>query len=775
MRRSVSSLRTGWCTTVLFLLLVRSASAADAIYFPAVQDVASILVNRINAETVRIDMSAWYLSEHAISIALVNRFKAGVPVRLIGDRVGIFENDRFTKREFYWIASQGVPIRLRYEPTFRPEIDHWKATIFAGQRLVSFGSANYTPVELAPVSPTNYKDETVMFSDDPAIVNGFRTKFDRMWNDTLPEPGSVHPQPPYLKNWNDACALEAQCADYRTQYPSPAPMAINTARLEPDYPLPPDLIWGQGPEFNERLVTEINRETVRVDLVAYRLTAASVADALLNRYRQGVFTRIIIEPEQYTSRDWPEFWLTHAYIDRLWAAGVQIKKRAHDGLTHMKLLVTSQYATNASSNIAESWQRDHDYFVSATTKPAIYQAMRQRFDAMWLDPNHFVPFVPQPPDAPDISSPAHLSTGVGVNALLIWNRAAFATSYDVYLGTSPNGLAPVANVPAELVAEPPRTYLWNPGGLRPGTTYYWQVVSRTFADRTAAGPVRSFTTLRGNDLAVFRPSTGEWWVRSLSPIDTRAYDLEWGTAGDVPVKGDFDGDGKLDLAVFRPSTGIWWIRYSSTGYAASLSVQWGAAGDVPMPADFDGDARTDLVVFRPSSGDWFVLTSSSGYTRSFSVNWGTAGDIPVRGDFDRDGKPDLVVFRPSTGVWWIRYSSTAYTTWSSMQWGTQGDVPVAGDYDGDRRTDLAVFRPSSGDWFVRTSSSNYASAFSIQWGTVGDIPIRGDFDGDGRADIVVFRPSSGLWWIRYSTSNYMQSISMPWGAPGDIPVAGDFH
>ena len=53
-----------------------------------------------------------------------------------------------------------------------------KATIFVGQNLVSFGSANYTPFELAPVSSTNYKDESVLFTDDTSIVNAFKTKFE---------------------------------------------------------------------------------------------------------------------------------------------------------------------------------------------------------------------------------------------------------------------------------------------------------------------------------------------------------------------------------------------------------------------------------------------------------------------------------------------------------------------------------------------------------------------------------------------------------------------
>ena len=31
----------------------------------------------------------------------------------------------------------------------------------------------------------------------------------------------------------------------------------------------------------------------------------------------------------------------------------------------------------------------------------------------------------------------------------------------------------------------------------------------------------------------------------------------WGAGTDIPVRGDFDADGKLDIAIFRPSTGTW--------------------------------------------------------------------------------------------------------------------------------------------------------------------------------------------------------------------------
>jgi hypothetical protein len=59
--------------------------------------------------------------------------------------------------------------------------------------------------------------------------------------------------------------------------------------------------------------------------------------------------------------------------------------------------------------------------------------------------------------------------------------------------------------------------------------------------------------------------------------------MAWGNAGDVPEPGDYDGDGKTDLAVFRPSTGVWYILQSSTGYTTYQAMQWGYSTDVPLP------------------------------------------------------------------------------------------------------------------------------------------------------------------------------------------------
>ena len=65
------------------------------------------------------------------------------------------------------------------------------------------------------------------------------------------------------------------------------------------------------------------------------------------------------------------------------------------------------------------------------------------------------------------------------------------------------------------------------------------------------------------------------------------------------MPGDYDGDGKIDIAVFRPSTGTWYILKS--GGSTLASYQWGLAGDTPVPGDYDGDGISDPAVWRPST------------------------------------------------------------------------------------------------------------------------------------------------------------------------------
>jgi phospholipase D-like protein len=739
---------------VAALLLVHAspASAADQIYFTATDNVTNVLVQKINAETVRIDMSCWYLTEHAISIALINRFKAGVPVRLIGDRGSIFEIDPITKGEFYWLANQGLPIRLRFNPTWFPEIDHMKMSIFVGQNLVTFGSANYTPFELAPSSPTNYKDETVLFSDDAALVNAFKTRFDQLWNDTTPEPNSVIPQPPYFKNFHDACLAEptGNCSDFAARYPNPAPMIINTSRLEPDYPTPPGLIWGQGPQFNNRLVQEINAEPALVQFVIYRLTVDNITQALLNKWQSGVPVQLLIEPAEYMNRKWPEFWLTHANLDKLWAAGVPIRQRAHAGLTHMKTLVTSNYATNASSNFASAWQRDDNYFIPRSSKPAIYQAVKDRVTAMWNNPAAFTPFQPQPPDAPVLAAPGNGSANIPTTTALIWNAGAFAVSYDVYVGPSPSSLSLVANVPAQLVDSPPSQYGWQ-GNLPGGTTIFWKIVARTNAtvvnpSLVASTPTWSFTTAAGSSgppppsmpsMALDRPGSGtavgRTFIASGWALDRAAWT---GTGADTvhvyaqPTAGGaaiFLGAATYGLS--RPDVGaVFGSRFTNSGFQLTASR-------VPP-----GNYTITAYMHSTYTGTFVTAQSATNVTIQNSFPLGSL-DNPRAGSalqrpFWMSGWAADTGATSGTGI-------DAIHIWAFPTKGGPAVFIGAASY-GASRPDVGTYLGSTqfrnSGWNLQVNSSNLPAAGTYDFNVYARSTVTGQFMGIGSVRVKVSNP-----------------------------------
>jgi hypothetical protein len=198
-----------------------------------------------------------------------------------------------------------------------------------------------------------------------------------------------------------------------------------------------------------------------------------------------------------------------------------------------------------------------------------------------------------------------------------------------------------------------------------------------------------------------------------------------------------DGDGKAELIIWRPSTGTWyWLTSSSNyDYAQPGIKQFGNAsqGDVPLLGDFDGDGRADLTVWRSQTGTWFYLTSSSSYDYAAAGfrQWGnqSQGDRPFIGDMDGDGRSDLMVWRATTGTWFWLLSSAGYDygATGSKQWGSaaQGDVPMVADLDGDGRSDLVVWRPAGGFWFWLPSMAlyDYNEHVMLQWGALGDVPM----------------------------------------------------
>lgn len=285
-------------------------------------------------------------------------------------------------------------------------------------------------------------------------------------------------------------------------------------------------------------------------------------------------------------------------------------------------------------------------------------------------------------------------------------------------------------------------------------------VAQTTADFTGTLQVQpsDFDGDGKSDVAVWRPSTGVWYVNRSLDNGFDASQFGGGAFGDVVVPGNYDGDKKIDYAVYR--NGIWYIMNSSNG--SIRTVQFGLAADKPVAGDYDGDGRTDIAVWRPVDATWYILRSSDGafdYRR-----FGLSEDLPLSGDFDGDGITDIAVWRPSDGNWYVMQSTDGNV--AATHFGQAGDMPLIGDFDGDRKIDFTIFRPSNGYWYILRSSDGGAQF--KEWGISTDKPVPGDYDRDGKTDIAVFRESEGMWYIVRSARNSTSVIHF--GQPGDIPI-----
>lgn len=330
---------------------------------------------------------------------------------------------------------------------------------------------------------------------------------------------------------------------------------------------------------------------------------------------------------------------------------------------------------------------------------------------------------------------------VGVSLHYRGTTATVSWSAPVYVGAPEISHYTVRTSPTDAGVRVPATQLsYQLVGVRPA-----EGLSVSVEAEAAGGLGASATAYaRRANIRVFRPDVGRWYDRTGVPV-------AYGTSGDVPVPGDYDGDGVAEIAVFRPVDGTWRVR-------GSQPVRYGRTGDLPVPADYNGDGTTDLAVFRPANGNWYIRGIGD-------VHLGRAGDIPVAGDYNGDGAAELIIFRPENGMWYTVPPNriginegilSIGLLGGSRRFGIRGDIPAPGDWNGDGTLELGVFRPATGMWYRPERAP-------VRLGQQGDIPVPGDYDVNGVTDIGVYRPGSSTFYLRG-----VGAVAL--GRLGDLPL-----
>jgi ELWxxDGT repeat protein len=388
-------------------------------------------------------------------------------------------------------------------------------------------------------------------------------------------------------------------------------------------------------------------------------------------------------------------------------------------------------------------------------------------------------------------------------------------AHEFFIGTGSSYPRPLLAVPGNTVGLASGVFFNADDGTRGRELHY-------LTDR---GPANDLTGDGKSEYSQYRPiagGIGEWYtVENRGSTNAYVYDFgrQWGLQGDMPVPGDYDGDGKADYALFRPSDSgnqsAWYIGlnrgngvevvpvYTNGG---AMGIPFGLTGDIAVPGDYDGDGRFDLAVYRPSNGNFYLgllkvtKQPDGSYVATIRATETIASRPnaqPVTADFNGDGRADYGVYDISStgvGVWNIILNiASGARPLSLVAYGSGSDIPVSGDFNGDGRSDLVVYRPNDpyfgdgrGGWYVNFNlpgnNPNVIDTFSefdnepnkagnqpLGLGQPGDRPIAADLNGDGRSDFMLQRPNGRLDPFYGWQSTYYGVLS---GRTGGDVIAG---
>jgi len=231
-------------------------------------------------------------------------------------------------------------------------------------------------------------------------------------------------------------------------------------------------------------------------------------------------------------------------------------------------------------------------------------------------------------------------------------------------------------------------------------------------------------------------------------------------AGDIPVSGDWNGDGHTKIGIYRPSGGTWWLDANNDGVfgAGDLTYSFGGlAGDVPVVGDWAAvqgvSARKDCIgIYRGNGSVWLLDLNCNGVfentpTDAFFPFGGLPGDVPVVGKW----------IGTTTKVGVVRkYAPGGVPQGNPFFWVVDQGVAFAGNLPGNHPADVP-------------------NCFGFG-GLAGDVYVTGDWYGTGTWTGGVYR--NGLWVTDAALPGATQGDHVPGlvfgygGTATDIPLTG---
>ena len=182
--------------------------------------------------------------------------------------------------------------------------------------------------------------------------------------------------------------------------------------------------------------------------------------------------------------------------------------------------------------------------------------------------------------------------------------------------------------------------------------------------------VRTVGMVRNTRHGVIGNSTLEWYMRQVEGAGDPDLVVHFGQAGDIPIVGDWNGNGVHTIGVVRGNR--WLLKNSNRDGSADIDFTFGESGDVPVVGDWNGDGTTGIGVVR---GDrWLLRNSLSSGPPDYDFTFGSGIGYPVTGDWNGDGTAGIGWFE--SGTWSIRNALSSGAPDSVFVFGDSGGQPL---------------------------------------------------------------------------------------------------
>lgn len=239
------------------------------------------------------------------------------------------------------------------------------------------------------------------------------------------------------------------------------------------------------------------------------------------------------------------------------------------------------------------------------------------------------------------------------------------------------------------------------------------------------------------------------------PAESESISKIEATPSELPLIGDWNGDGRDTIGLYDPGTGVCrlWNDYDKAEEDLRFRVD-SLPGWIPIVGDWNGARVDTLGLYDPETSTFRFLHHNSTNSSFAAIQYGPPGKgwLPVAGDWNGDGFDTIGLYDPTRGLFFLKNPPKGRPEDEIIfEFGVPGDVriPIAGDWNGDRVDSVGLYYPTDSVFHLRNYNAAGMADIVVNYGSPGgmSLPIVGDWVtgvGRGRFDIVgTYEPQAG--------------------------------